>query len=493
MAGRVDETMHVAAQENVSLAVPRAHEFRSHLERILSSPAFRGSHRSQEFLHHVVDLALQGEFDRIKERILGIEIFRRDAEYDTSQDAIVRVTANEVRKRLIQYYAGAPAEEFRISLPAGSYIPEFTIVRIEQAAQKEPAVSEPSADGLHKIDLPQMIAEESQQAEEKSEAVSDADVRAVDFAGAVLARFFRNPWLIATGLAVIFFALGWLLKGVSVHSSVLFGENAANDSQYGFYKEMLGPLVADQQMPTDIIVSNPKLFLYRGSNDPNPNPREGISALRVPLSDSLAAQLAEGANDTQADFPYHRLDLDPYNYTGMGEAKALFGLGRVMEALGRPARLSESRFLNWDTVRFEQLIVLGAPHMSKWTQSGLERANFTMAHDSILNAHPLPNEQAVYAARGDGMSLEDYGLIWMSQLPSGNRILVLAGITSTGTAGVGSFFSDPDSMRPLYKQLKQAGHGTMPTDWQILLRINARDDIPEKVTPVVVRINAPSN
>ncbi|HEV2665186.1 MAG TPA: hypothetical protein VG324_09755 [Blastocatellia bacterium] len=61
----------------------------------------------------------------MKERTLGIEVFRRDPQYDTNQDPVVRAAAGEVRKRLAQYYLEPGHEdEFRISLPAGSYVPE---------------------------------------------------------------------------------------------------------------------------------------------------------------------------------------------------------------------------------------------------------------------------------------------------------------------------------------------------------------------------------
>ena len=55
-----------------------------------------------------------------------MEVFDRPADYDTGDDSIVRVKANEVRKRLAQYYgeAGTP-QEVQIDLPAGSYAPEF--------------------------------------------------------------------------------------------------------------------------------------------------------------------------------------------------------------------------------------------------------------------------------------------------------------------------------------------------------------------------------
>ncbi len=96
------------------------------LNRIVTSPYFSHSKRLPSFLRFVVEHTLAGDAETIKERTLGIEIFGRDPDYNTASDPIVRVTAAELRKRMAQYYQEHPHdEELRISLPSGSYIPEF--------------------------------------------------------------------------------------------------------------------------------------------------------------------------------------------------------------------------------------------------------------------------------------------------------------------------------------------------------------------------------
>ncbi|MGA3224159.1 MAG: hypothetical protein ABSC65_10385 [Acidobacteriaceae bacterium] len=96
------------------------------LERLLSNSHFKQSRRFPSFLRFVIDQTLQGQTDLLKERTLGIEIFGREADYDTASDPIVRVTATEIRKRIAQYYQEPGHEtELRVSLPAGSYIPQF--------------------------------------------------------------------------------------------------------------------------------------------------------------------------------------------------------------------------------------------------------------------------------------------------------------------------------------------------------------------------------
>jgi hypothetical protein len=126
MAGRIDNTTQAAAIAKIVDASKHAAEIRQHLEQIINSPAFKGSHRSQEFLRYVVERSLRGEFSELRERNIGTELFGRPASYDTAADAIVRVTASDVRKRLLQYYWKVEGDsDLRVDLPSGSYIPEF--------------------------------------------------------------------------------------------------------------------------------------------------------------------------------------------------------------------------------------------------------------------------------------------------------------------------------------------------------------------------------
>ena len=97
------------------------------LERMLKSRHFRNSRRYPAFLSHIVRHTLDGDLDSLKERILGIEVFKRAHDYDTGSDPVVRITAGEVRKRIALYYHDEGTEhELRIELPPGSYIPVFS-------------------------------------------------------------------------------------------------------------------------------------------------------------------------------------------------------------------------------------------------------------------------------------------------------------------------------------------------------------------------------
>src|SRR5262249_6064566 len=148
MAGKVDSATHAAAIAKVSEAVKHETELRAHLDEIIKGAAFQGSHRSQAFLKHIVEQALHGDSAELRERSIGVALFGRPVTYDTADDAIVRVTASDVRKRLLQHYGNTGGESrFRINLPAGSYVPEVCVVPPSALAPPAPPATTPPAGG----------------------------------------------------------------------------------------------------------------------------------------------------------------------------------------------------------------------------------------------------------------------------------------------------------------------------------------------------------
>jgi hypothetical protein len=117
---------------------PQASLLREHLREVFDSHAFKGSKRSQQFLQYIVEKALARQTEELKERSLGVALFGRSPSYDTGEDAVVRVTASDVRKRLQQYYSEHPST-VRIDLIAGSYTPEFRYLPIPVSTLSDPA------------------------------------------------------------------------------------------------------------------------------------------------------------------------------------------------------------------------------------------------------------------------------------------------------------------------------------------------------------------
>ena len=104
------------------------------LARVLAGAAFARALGHQRLLSHLVLLTQDGRGNELKETLLGIAVFRRPVDlFDPRRDSIVRVEARRLRLRLRQHYANLPGGPLKISLPIGSYRPQFVTATPDDA------------------------------------------------------------------------------------------------------------------------------------------------------------------------------------------------------------------------------------------------------------------------------------------------------------------------------------------------------------------------
>lgn len=116
---------------------PSTEQIRAEVEVVLASEFFSRAPSLAQFLSYVCRKALDGEADQIKEYNIAVEAFGRNAEFDQKADAIVRVEAHRLRKRLKQYYETEGASHtVRIIIPPGQYVPAFVV--------RDPAADQPA-------------------------------------------------------------------------------------------------------------------------------------------------------------------------------------------------------------------------------------------------------------------------------------------------------------------------------------------------------------
>lgn len=104
------------------------------LDRILASKAFRQADRLKRFLTFIVEETLAGRGERLKEFVVGVEVFGKPESFDPRNDPIVRVQARRLRAQLARYYReeSSDAEVF-IELPKGGYAPVFKRLKVSPA------------------------------------------------------------------------------------------------------------------------------------------------------------------------------------------------------------------------------------------------------------------------------------------------------------------------------------------------------------------------
>jgi Malectin domain len=99
---------------------------RAELDRLLQCDHFKNSRRCRTLLSYLVEETIAGRGDQLKERLVGINVFGRNPDYETAEDPVVRNAAIEVRKRLAQFYIeSGNGTQLRIDLHPGTYVPEF--------------------------------------------------------------------------------------------------------------------------------------------------------------------------------------------------------------------------------------------------------------------------------------------------------------------------------------------------------------------------------
>jgi TolB-like protein/Flp pilus assembly protein TadD len=116
------------AKPSLGASAPTEEAIREQLGRILASRFFANSSRLGRFLTFAAEHALNGNGERLKEYVVGVEVFDRKSPYDPRIDPIVRVEARRLRSKLKSYYVSAGRDDrLVIELPKGGYTPIFRV------------------------------------------------------------------------------------------------------------------------------------------------------------------------------------------------------------------------------------------------------------------------------------------------------------------------------------------------------------------------------
>lgn len=119
---------------------------RQELERAIELLG-RGT-RPGRLLAYVGEKYLHGQEDQLTEFTIATEVFGRSAKtFDPTQDAVVRVEAHRLRKKLRDLYqANGSAPGMQISLPAGTYVPKFSFASEPESVEEATELTASTAD-----------------------------------------------------------------------------------------------------------------------------------------------------------------------------------------------------------------------------------------------------------------------------------------------------------------------------------------------------------
>ncbi len=436
--------------------------------RVADSIYFRKGPKLRAFLLYVCENTILGRIENVREQLIGSKIFGRRADYDPSDDNIVRVEARELRRRLETYFAHEGKDEaVLIEIPKGAYVPIFR----------------PREDAASPLAEP-----------EGEEPVEAAVARVVP----TPARASR--WLapvVAMGLVAWAAATLWLAtenRRLRQAPNPIGAEAGASLQEYSIYPELLGTLGKLPNREPQLVLCNPKVILFFGSA--TATPYVDSPGILVPAPKDLDRTFSSALNGRDRDMPYHFFRVTGDNYTGVGEAMAAFHLARLMDVLHRPVHLTQARFLNWDNVQEQDLILLGGPSSNGWTFQVDATSDFVFSGRDVANLKPLPGEQKLYTADTaptPGGGRAEYGILKMLTTRRGYKTFLLAGLSGAGTAGVAEFFATPAKMKPLAERISAAAPDKpFPSDWEVIIRIVVQDGLPVEISAVTLRPAPPA-
>lgn len=416
MSGRTSEAHHSAAITRVLEIVPYAAAIREHVGEIIASPAFIGSRRGQEFLRHIIEKALSGQFEDLKERTLGVELFGRPPAYDTTEDAVVRVTACDVRKRLTHFYAEPGSGcEVRIDLPPGSYIPEFhrsthevsDVETVPPAAPKNPSRKRVWRPILYPVLL----------------------------AAAVAALF----WLVTSRGLSMFYAV----KPILPWSGILQRDKAVQ-------LVLSDPDVAAVQniLDTNLSLSDYANHRYLPNTGISPELQRAFRGYR-------------GANVASVD------TMIALNISDIGRTASPH------------MKIHTARSMNLPDLKVDDnFILLGSPRSNPWVRLFEDQLDFVFEYDQagkqeiIRNRRPGRNQPAAYipTARGFGTG-NAYGIIGFVGNPGqAGEALLLAGSNAEATEAAGRLATNLTLLASTLKNCGVDPQGA-PRHFEVLLRV----------------------
>lgn len=422
--------------------------FQQHMEDVLQGEAFRGSHRSAQFLRFVLNQAISGHCDELKERLIGIELFGRSPNYDTGEDAIVRVTASDVRRRLLQHYGiYGTGSEFRISLPLGSYIPE--IARDVPARTDAPDEKEMQAPTEANLDVP--VPSPTQMHEEASSSVEEEPSSKAS--GARRFWTWRKALLGCAGIAVVCtFALWQRSQATRVNPGSVW------EALFGFRLSTKlitsDPNIAEVQTLTGQIVTLSDYANQRYIPDREKVPPQTMSLSTEILQRDQAASVDPGIAVGIAQW--------------MDQAKA----GHLTIQSARDLRFP-------DLLKDGNFILLGSPLSNPWALFYSDHLDFRFVFDHstgqeiVENMHPRGGEPSKYVPTAMGFATgQSFAVVSYLRNPDHlGHVLLIAGADAEGTEAVADLVTDSAGLTAVMRGCGLPRTSPVP-NFQLLLRLS---------------------
>lgn len=409
------------------------------VERVLRSETFRTSAALRRLLRFLVDKAVAGEADQLKEYSIGVDAFGKPSSYDPRHDAIVRLQVGRLRQKLGEYYRTEGKDDPVVfELPKGRFKLKWEVRTAPLEDDRNPVALSPAP---------------------------APDVR----------RWRMITLALASGLAIA--AIWGVYSGIalwSVHAS-------ANRSGWTPELEQLWRPFLGSSRPVVIALADPLFIELQGTDIFF----RKISIRR--LEDAKASPELSALRKLLGNPQMH----PAYSYMPTGELMSSFLMAKLLGSRRQDIRLARSSQLPLQELGDNNVILIGPEVIidSKWPGIQLKPA-LVQTPEGIRNLNPRPGELAFFADRRFGSAPNDgeaYALISHAPGPLGNGVIQTFTSSRTwGREGAVQAFTNAALARVLVNKLKRSS-GQIPRYYQVVVRVKFTDGIPTDVAYVLHR------
>jgi hypothetical protein len=441
----------------------RIAELRKQVAEIADGQAFKGSDRCGKFLKYIVDEVIAGRSEALKERVIGVEVFGRSPSYDTSEDAIVRVTATDVRKRLLRHYGrNGSASRFHIGLPVGSYVPEIICEGQSSFAWPDgqqvhpfPEAKVPSLGGLEQARGLASIAGRNPVI-----ALPGASI-----AETVLSETrFKRRWL---AFALLILVLNVSIWGIFWKRD-LRAKARASEVQATPASVVPWSALFSSQHPTHLITSDTDIGKI-----------QKLTRSRISVSDYISGKYISEHKGLSPAVKQVVVTMMPGDDTPSMDTQFAVNVAELAMGSSKKIDVQYARSLQFATLKTDDnFIFLGSPYSDPWVSLFNDQLDFRIIGDKdfveiIRNSRPTPGEQTLYVPTTKGGATgESYAIIALVGNPDQyGQVLLLAGLSAAGTRAAGTLVTDLPRLSAALQKCGIPPSGPLE-HFEMLLRVN---------------------
>ena len=433
--------------------VPCPDDKRRQVARIIASAIFRNSALLQKFLEFITEKSCEGNIQDLGEYAIATQVLGRPDDFDPTLDTIVRTQAYRLRTKLKEYYeTEGKSDSLIVEIPKGHYVPSFSM-RHENGSVAE-------------LSVPARTTDETGATRGLAEPIKTTQgvLRAYIFSAALLALL-----LVLGGVAI---GSRWFGSPSNRASTVAVPEPLDN-----FWSSFISgnEIILAYTNSVFLETEAGDLLRFRGGAVADRGTLVGKEAARASAVNSVLARSAG---------PLYYED----GYTGSGEVIAVHRLTGLLSSLGAKVIVKRSRLVTAEDMRNHNVIFLGSPFENQVLGEMHLPQRFTFEQPTgprilwqgrIADTKADSNARASYQVERDPQEQvirADYALFDVLPGPvPGRRIVVLAGLTTSGTQGASEFATSLEGIQQILEVMgtKSGGRKLTPRYFESVLRVEA--------------------